>query len=94
MTKQIATDKSADALSWARGTATSTGQKGCQRRASLPHTRAPGRGFHGFDTPPGARSWFQYHHASETARLPDHGPGQAWTHAAQVNTALLDFIRS
>ena len=31
------------------------GWRGARHRAAWPQTREPGRGFHGFDAPPGAR---------------------------------------
>jgi hypothetical protein len=45
-------------------------------RGGLLQTREPGQGFHGFDAPPGARPWFQYQLAGETALLMVRGLGQ------------------
>jgi len=42
---------------------------------ALPHTRAPGQGFYGFDAPPGARPWFRYQHAGENRPAPGPQPG-------------------
>ena len=62
----------------APGTATAPGPKGCPAQGpALLHTREPGQGVHGFDAPPGARPWFQYQPAGETARLPVHSVGPA-----------------
>ena len=64
-------------LCWLRAPPHLWGRRGARRRAVLLQTREPGQGFPGFDSPPGARPWFPYQPAGETARLPVRSLGPA-----------------